>query len=913
MSFSSTTRGPLRILFVSAYRGVSLATAILYESVRTGYGSAPPPAFLFRDYTEVETRVDESTIRDILLFAPDLIACSAFFWTFERDLRLASRLKAIRPELAVVMGGPELGHVDHARGILESHPQVDIAVCGEADVSFRSLLALLHEGEPPKEMAGIVYRDGDSVHVGPSARALPDLSELPVIYHDDSEYVLLRLRRNEMVPIETLRGCSSRCDYCLYALGDVRYFDLAKVEAEVGFLQKQGIRRVRVCDGHFGGSRRRAMELFRLLERAGPGITYHIYPHIAHIDEEYIRAAKRARCRFVSVGLQSSDPAVTGSVHRPTDTERIREAYALMHRFDMAPQLDLIYGFPGQTKESVSRDLRFIEQIGAERVLFSPLMVFPGTPLYDQQSERDIDLFPSPQNFGYWQERGLEGHAALMRRIEAHRIAEAFPHSAGFLRTRIAALLSELLAGWDSRPEMQQLITRVSEAISSAAAYLQRHRGLLAERFADALVTDAGLDDESGETLRSCVRLDLAILLCQTLREEGTGPSRTRFSVLTEKRLWQFAWRLRELSWMESFSLEAGQTSYLFEPAYRRNMALTEDEATLLRRFQTPRFLPVEERVAPKGVPEALDWIERGTLEPVELATEGLLERFLADRERFERSLDVVYVLGTGSRWSDNELRFSLRSIERYLSGLRNVYVVGHKPDWLRNVVHIPAPDPYRQNKDANMIHKLLIACQQEELSPAFVAISDDQLLLAPIHAGELRPCFETTLHDKPPTWFERTAYRRRHSRNTVEALEDELGRGRSLFCYNTHTPRLVHKLEFATYMRRQDYPTMPLSMYTLYFNLALRTHEPIRNRRAQIMQPMSGDEIRRRCEGRLYLGYRDKGLNDALKRFLADRFPEPSKYEGDTDGQVQAPTTARFRSPHLHSLARLLGSFRPH
>lgn len=41
--------------------------------------------------------------------------------------------------------------------------------------------------------------------------------------------------------------------------------------------------------------------------------------------------------------------------------------------------------------------------------------------------------------------------------------------------------------------------------------------------------------------------------------------------------------------------------------------------------------------------------------------------------------MDVVYVIGTGSQWQDNELRYSLRSIERYAIGLGDVYIVGDK------------------------------------------------------------------------------------------------------------------------------------------------------------------------------------------------------------------------------------------
>ena len=39
--------------------------------------------------------------------------------------------------------------------------------------------------------------------------------------------------------------------------------------------------------------------------------------------------------------------------------------------------------------------------------------------------------------------------------------------------------------------------------------------------------------------------------------------------------------------------------------------------------------------------------------------------------------MDVVYILGKGSVWKDNEIRYSLRSIEKHLTGFDRVFIVG--------------------------------------------------------------------------------------------------------------------------------------------------------------------------------------------------------------------------------------------
>ena len=44
--------------------------------------------------------------------------------------------------------------------------------------------------------------------------------------------------------------------------------------------------------------------------------------------------------------------------------------------------------------------------------------------------------------------------------------------------------------------------------------------------------------------------------------------------------------------------------------------------------------------------------------------------------------MDILYVVGTGSKWDNNELRYSLRSIDKYGINIDRVFIVGTKPDF---------------------------------------------------------------------------------------------------------------------------------------------------------------------------------------------------------------------------------------
>lgn len=88
--------------------------------------------------------------------------------------------------------------------------------------------------------------------------------------------------------------------------------------------------------------------------------------------------------------------------------------------------------------------------------------------------------------------------------------------------------------------------------------------------------------------------------------------------------------------------------------------------------------------------------------------------------------MDILYVIGEGSEWSDNELRYSLRSIAKYGKNIGRVYIVGYKPPFVSNeVTYIPCDDPYdRPHK--NILHKVLTVIERSDIGSHFLISSDD-------------------------------------------------------------------------------------------------------------------------------------------------------------------------------------------
>lgn len=232
--------------------------------------------------------------------------------------------------------------------------------------------------------------------------------------------------------------------------------------------------------------------------------------------------------------------------------------------------------------------------------------------------------------------------------------------------------------------------------------------------------------------------------------------------------------------------------------------------------------------------------------------------------------MDVMIPLGKGSNWQDNELRYCLRSLEKYFLDLNDVYIVGRTPDWVKNVFFIESDDCYGSNKGANIISKIHLCNNDNE---EILFISDDQCFLKPMKADDIHPYYIYDLKKKIPNGGNRIWRRCLH--NVKHALISK-----RLPCYNfeTHTPKIINKKEFVRLMDNFDWRETHFPTHSLYFNNVVEYPEQMpENYRAFINYENANLDI---IEGKSFLAYADIGLSWQLQHKLAELFPNKSRFE---------------------------------
>lgn len=238
-------------------------------------------------------------------------------------------------------------------------------------------------------------------------------------------------------------------------------------------------------------------------------------------------------------------------------------------------------------------------------------------------------------------------------------------------------------------------------------------------------------------------------------------------------------------------------------------------------------------------------------------------------------NMDVVYVLGTGSLWKNNEMRYSLRSIEKYLKGYDNVFIVGECPDWTTNVIHLPCPD-VRKRKELSIMRKIMTACTHQYVSDDFVFFNDDHFVLRPIDTKDIKYWYNSTL-DERSMYAEGPNMRK--IENTIEIMPDE-----SNF-FDIHVPMIYNKEEFRRVMEDPDikWEEKDYLVKTLYSNMSILpavTHNTEFMSDCKISTILGYDVLKERIKERYFFSIGPKGVRADLKRLMNELYPDKSKYE---------------------------------
>ena len=357
------------------------------------------------------TTADE-IVSTIVRDTPDVVGLSCYVWNITVLMDVARRIKALRPETIIVLGGPEVGPI--AAAVMRRHSDVDVIVKSEGEVPFAELVEHWNRGADIRGVKGIFFRDGATIVESGEAPPLLDLNLLSSPHLAElAEYADLRDR---IACIETQRGCVFKCNFCFYNK-DLsirnRRFDLDRVKQEILFWLERDVYQIYLMDPVFNLYADRTKDICRFIaEHNTRRVPFHAEVWAEFIDEELASLMRDANFTFLEVGLQTTDTTALATVERRLKMEKFLQGIAYLKEYKLDFELQLIYGLPGDTAASFRKSLAFAVSLDPPDLAVYPLMVLPGTELWRKADVIGLRFDPEPPYY-------VSSH----RSMTAHEIA----------------------------------------------------------------------------------------------------------------------------------------------------------------------------------------------------------------------------------------------------------------------------------------------------------------------------------------------------------------------------------------------------------------------------------------------------------------------------------------------------------
>jgi hypothetical protein len=360
-----------------------------------------------------------------------IVGLGVYIWNVEQTTHVLRLLRAARPEIKIILGGPEVSHEVDEQEIVHL---ADHIITGWGDLSLPKLCRALLYG--PRPLSKVITGEQP---------ALKQIA-LPYAEYTDADV------RHRLIYVEASRGCPFKCEFCLSSLDKTAWaFDLEAFLTEMQGLYRRGVRHFKFVDRTFNlkiDTSVRILQFF--LDRLpAPGMNASqdddLFVHFEVVPDQLPDRLKHMIARFppgvlqFEVGIQSFNADVQQRISRQQDNEKTEANLRwLVGQSNVHLHADLIFGLPGETLESFASGFDRLYALAPHEIQLGLLKRLRGTPLARHTAAYGMVYDSNPPYTV--QQTGVLDSATLQRFTRFSRYWDKVANSGRFKQTLLLLL-----------------------------------------------------------------------------------------------------------------------------------------------------------------------------------------------------------------------------------------------------------------------------------------------------------------------------------------------------------------------------------------------------------------------------------------------------------------------------------------
>lgn len=342
-------------------------------------------------------------------------------------------IKQAAPEQPLIILG---GHVSALPERTLNEEAVDYACNGEGPVTVHQLLEALPDSDLGA-VAGLVWRDGDTVHNNLPA---PLITDMDGDLHGNAWHLLPMDRyrahnwqcfgdlgaRQPYASIYTSLGCPFRCSFCCinapFCTNRYRMRGPDAVVAEIDLLYRQfGVRTIKIIDEMFVLNDRHVREICQRLAAKPYASELNIwaYARVDTVKPEMLGLLRKAGLRWLALGIESGSAHVRDGADKSFSQDDIREIVRRIQKAGINVIGNYIFGLPDDDMTTMRETLDLALELNCEFANFYSAMAYPGSPLYTQAVESGLAL---PESWSGYSQHSYDCHPLLTDHIGADTV-----------------------------------------------------------------------------------------------------------------------------------------------------------------------------------------------------------------------------------------------------------------------------------------------------------------------------------------------------------------------------------------------------------------------------------------------------------------------------------------------------------